>query len=479
MPDKTSPAAQEAAFARWVARFDAPAPDARAFFAQALDRLEPWQLARWLGDPAQAGRREALAETTRQLLDAARAGAALPGRLAFNLLTLGSALLPRSLHDDWVRQLRHTSPGRHAGSIIGAGAGAASGPGLHATDADDAAAAASLIAEALRLDEDLDDDPAPPPPRAAAPGGRLRIALLLTGELGDHAAAWQRWQALGLSAHALDVQVHAERAAPSRQPAALRQRCGDPAFADALQTLAARTGLPSLARRYPRLGAALGLDGTPDDAALRALYGDGAQLAVEDGDAAGAAGRKGLRRLRRQVRTAQAALVGGGRGHDLVIHARVGAVLPAPSVLAPAPDWAQLAARSRAGRTVFCDAGPSLREDLVIGERFAAGSPEAMAAYAEAWALVPTACAEGWHGFPREEQAPSALAYACLYQGLRVEALPGLAAAPAEADPATRGLDRETLGRLLRQDLPAGPASDEDHRLWQALALPPGPASAP
>lgn len=415
-----------------------------------LARLDSGPLARLLRVPGLSRNVALLEATTRRLLSGPPD--ALAGRIGFNLLALGSAALPPALHDAVVLRLRES------------GEAPAPGPAL----ADPEAAARHVAARTCL--------PPEASARAIEPLIRpLRIALCVSGQLRGAERAIETWGALGLAGHDVDIYVHTWRERGHRLPdpqllSTVPRRFDDDAFSAAYLKAGQRHGLETLQRRYPRLFDALGcghgrpLDPEVDDATLRALYGSAATVVIEDGRDPAFAGWSAQDRMLYKLHAAHRLAATAGIDYDLMLRIRPDKPLETSGT---APDWNRLHAQAVAGRLIYSDAPPALREDLVIGDQFAAGTPESMAAYADTWKLGRRVRDEAWQGFPERSTRHASLAYSCLYQGLRVEAVPGLRfSPPAES----LRLDRDQIRALLAEDLPEGPQNDCDWLLWHALA---------
>lgn len=356
----------------------------------------------------------------------------------FNLLVLGYAALPAPLFEALLQRLRQ---------------GIGSGP---------LAGMLQTLAGRFR----------PLQPVPAAPPRRLRIALCLSGQLRGWRHAMPGWDALGLDGHAVDVYLHTWRDLGRRLPdpgivPSVARVFGPGRFAEAWLHAGRRHGPAALEQAYPTLFAALragqDFDEGPVRQALQQRFGGAVDIVVEDEAAPAFAGWGNQDKMHYKIWAAQQRAAASGRAYDLVLRLRPDKTLR-PG--AARPDWPALAAESRAHAALFCEEPPGLREGLVMGDQFAAGVPEVMAAYADAWTLTPQARAGQWPGFPTQFTGHSSLAWTCLWQGLRPRLLPGPVFGPIAED---HCLDGAPLRTLLAADMPGGPRHEMDRALCAAL----------
>lgn len=348
-----------------------------------------------------------------------------------NLLMLAFAIVPRERFDALLRQLRSRDTGT-----------------------------ASQIAGRFVL----------PGERATVPvaGPRLRIALCLSGQMRGWREAARSWQHLGLQGHAVDVYVHTWRDLGRRLPdpeimPSVRRVFADAAFAEAYIRAGQRHGLAALQAAYPRLFAGLASQAVVSAEELVQAFGPGTTVVVDDEHHPRFAGWDNQARMHHKIWAAQQLASASGHAYDLVIRLRPDKLVRGQQ---QRPDWPALAARSAQEQALFCEEPVGLREGLVMGDQFAAGAPGPMAAYAEAWHLQTQAVGAAWPGFPPRFTGHSSLAWSCLWQGLRPQALPGVQFGPmAEASCITRG----EVQALLALDRPDGPQDAMDRLLWSAF----------
>lgn len=351
-----------------------------------------------------------------------------------HLLMLASAIVPRARFDALLRRLRQQGDGP-----------------------------AAAIARRFVLPGDRAG--------TTTPGPRLRVALCLSGQMRGWREALPTWQHLGLQGHAVDIYVHTWRDLGRRLPdpeimPSVRRVFADAGFAEAFIRAGQRHGLAALQRAYPRLFAGLASQAVVSADELRQAFGPGSTVVVEDEHDPRFDGWDNPTRMHYKIWAAQQLVQASGRPYDLVIRLRPDKLLRGHDWR---PDWPALAAQSAHDHSLFCEENLGLREGLVMGDQFAAGAPGAMAAYADAWRLQPQAVAEGWPGFPGRFTGHTTLAWTCLWQGLRPQALPGVQFGPmAEASQ----ISGEQLRALLVQDRPHGPQDAMDALLWQGVAVP-------
>lgn len=490
---KVDPAAHARACAYWAARgtltparrSDAHFPLALAVQAvdghhpqdlprlrQLLDTLDNWQLAKLFRHPALPANGRWLVACIQAWL---RDDAPLPlnPRGVFNLLVLAWPLLRRGDFHALVRRLRAGLP---AAAL--------------ATEPDDhrrARHALAHITHALRLPEDATGPDTPAAPRPAAPGtarAPLRVALCLSGQWRGHRHAGPTWRHLGLAGQAVQVFVHSWQRRGQRQPdpeimPSVTRLFAHAPFAQAWIQAGQRHGAAALAARYPHFMAGLAPreDDTLSAAQVRAelatsfgpagaAWAEAAQVQLDDPADPAWAGWTAQAHMHRKIEAAQqmaeAAAQAQGQPFDLMLRLRP----DKPVRPGPPPDWPTLLARSQAGRIVYCEEPLGLREGLVMGDQFAAGSPEALRAHAQAWRTTQQARSEGWYGFPLHYTGHVTLAHTCLWHGVQPDKLPGVEFAPLVED---QPLPAARLRELLAQDLPDGPRDALDAQLWRAL----------
>jgi hypothetical protein len=163
-----------------------------------------------------------------------------------------------------------------------------------------------------------------------------------------------------------------------------------------------------------------------------------------------------------KIQEAHRLMLQDGGDYDLVIRIRPDRAFRAGTA---APDWAGMAEACRRQRVLFFN-HLAVTKTLYAGDQFAVGSPEAMGCYANTLGLQTQAIRENWFGFPKRLRSHCSLAHALLFQGVRRRPLEHIHA--VEAVPAA-AYGRGELRAMLSADLPAGPASEMDRLLWNAL----------
>ena len=419
-----------------------------------IDELDVWHLGRLVRHPLLPGN-GALLRRLGQAVSAAGEDLPLSPRGLFNLLALGWATFEDAEFDHWLRLLRHHTTREDTVRA----------------DPEGALQALHVISRQFVLPEERPALPGLEVLRTERP--RLRIALCISGQLRGFRQAAPTWQRhLGLDGHDVTVIVHTwdeigGRLPDPEIPFSVARVFGDTRFAQAYLQQGLRHGLAALQQSYPHFFAALRAEGHVEPADLQAVYGPDVVWAIEDGQAPALAALNNPERMHYKIEAAQAlALEVAERdgAFDLMIRLRPDKLLQD----SPIPvDWHQVLHDSASQRKVFTEDGVDLRAGLLIGDQFAAGTPEVMNAYAGAWSLTALAREQGWHQFPPQLLGHTSLAFTCLFNGLRVQRIPGLSfgrlVEPTQPDPAT-------LRGWLAADLPRGPQTELDQALWQALA---------
>ena len=419
---------------------------------QLIDQLDVWHLGKLVRHPALPGN-GALLSRLGQALTQRPDALPLGPRGLFNLLVLGWACFEEAGFDDWLRILR-----RHTAEEARTTA-----------DPEGALQALHVISRQFLLPEERPALPDVATLRRQRP--RLRIALCLSGQMRGYRHAAPTWRHLGLDGHDVSVLVHTwqevgRRLPDPEIPPSVQRLFGDTLFAQTFIRLGQRHGLAALQQAYPRFFAALAADNQVQPADLQAVFGPDVVYAIEDGQAPDRAGMSNQERMHYKIEAAQALGLELARlqgDFDLMIRLRPDKLVrPGPATV----DWHQVLHDSASQRRVFTEDGIGLREGLVMGDQFAAGTPEVMTAYAGAWSLTALAREQGWHQFPTVLRGHTTLAFTCLYNGLRVSRLPGADFGPMAED---AQIDLPSLRRMLAADLPQGPQTELDHALWRAL----------
>lgn len=410
---------------------------AQVAVARLLDHLPPLAAGKLFRHPAMPRNGALLQAVGRHALDD-DAPLSLTPEGWFNLLALGYAIYPAPLFERLLRRLQ-----------------AGVGTGVLST---------RMQAIAARLLTAMSTSPTPPVAHR-----RLRVALCLSGQLRGWRHASATWHHLGLQDHDVDVYLHTWQDVGRRLPdpgimPSVPRVFDHAGFCEAWIALGRRHAFEALQSAYPTLFAEVVRHQRVDADALRAAFGAGAVIVAEDESDPRFAGWSNQDKMHYKIWAADRLAADSGRAYDLVVRLRPDKTLLGHERL---PDWAALAADSRARRTLFCEEPLGVREGLVMGDQFAAGAPEVVSAYAAAWTLTTQARAEGWHGFPMQFTGHASLAFTCLWQGLRPQKLPGVAFGPIAEDQRLTGPE---IAGLLAADMPDGPRHDMDRSLLAALA---------
>ena len=360
------------------------------------------------------------------------------------LLILGYGLFDEALYERILAQVRHLPPAEG---------------GKQARQA----RASARIARAFESGAARSDATAP------ATGAPLRIAVCVSGQMRGYAAAFQTWKHLGLDGHQVKYFIHTWEDTGWRFPDPMSGNGVDrifkfAPFAEAYRQAGFRYGLAAMKKAYPNFFARLEVSSTLGEADLRAVYGADAVVAIEshrrpefENDA------NNQLKMFYKIQEAHRLMLQDGGDYDLVIRIRPDRAFRAGTA---APDWAGMAEACRRQRVLFFN-HLAVTKTLYAGDQFAVGSPEAMGCYANTLGLQTQAIRENWFGFPKRLRSHCSLAHALLFQGVRRRPLEHIHA--VEAVPAA-AYGRGELRAMLSADLPAGPASEMDRLLWNALA---------
>lgn len=296
----------------------------------------------------------------------------------------------------------------------------------------------------------------------------LRIALCLSGQMRGFEQAAPTLRHLGLEPHEVSVFVHTWRDVGWRFPNPVtgngvsRLFLHRP-FVKAYLRAGFLYGTALMREAYPRFFGSLAVECEVDEAALRAAYGAGAVIRIEDHLAPEFDGdTTNQRKMFTKIARCHQLALSQDKAFDLMIRLR-----PDKSFLPPAEviDWHAMAERSSGERTLFM-APVKITETLYADDQFAIGAPAVMDVYARALETQQQAQSQTWIGFPHRLQAHGTLAHTLLYGGVTVTPTESLRIGPLVAE---RTYDQTTLRTLLMQDIATRTPTPMDQLLLSAL----------
>lgn len=276
---------------------------------------------------------------------------------------------------------------------------------------------------------------------------KLRIALCVSGQMRGYEEAHKTWASLGLDKHDTDVYVHTWRAIGRRYPnvdvvGAVERVFEDSKFVEEFLHTGRRQGIEYLEEQYPQLFKKITADSHVDVADLKKLYGKEATIVVED--EASYPDFTNQDKMHYKIYKAYELALQSGKQYDLIIRIRPDKMVKPEHTN---PGWNDILAQSYKKGIIFTESPAGLREDITVGDQFAAGTPELMNAYSNTWI---SAHDSNLFGMPKQMTGHSTLAYVLLYSGIKTKICPGIRfSLPVDANK----IDNDQLKSVIMADL--------------------------
>ena len=402
-----------------------------------LRHYEPWQLSKLFRYPAFRSNAECFRLYARSLMSSSDRAETATAKQVLNTYILGSALLDA----DEMTKFR-------------------SWMASHAPLTDDDRARRSLD-RLLR---------APRPPHVDPEQNlrtRLRIALEISGQMRGYDHAFPTWEQTGIFEHEVDVYVHTWRRVGRRYPdpsivGSFKRRFGDTKAAALLEQAGLDHGMAHLEREYPTVFAALASSDEVTESDIRDVYGAETTIVIEDETVAPFNEMSNQDKMHYKIHAVHE-LARTRKPYDLVVRIRPDRFMDDRNGRI---RWRQVLDESRSDRRIFTEEDTGLRENLIIGDQLAVGTPELMDVYASSWDRHTSGELHRLYGVPRVLTGHSSLAYTLLYELIDVQRLPDLASG-RPIDPST--VDKEVLRRQVSTDISGRSATKLDHQILACL----------
>lgn len=250
---------------------------------------------------------------------------------------------------------------------------------------------------------------------------RVRVAVCVSGQLRGFRQVLPGWRR-SLFAHAdctFFVHSWAEIGRSGAQPSRTVLPFAGSRFPDAYRRLGLQEGFPAVQQRYPSLFARLRDGARVTATEVGAIY-DTPYVEIDDEADDAFRGFDNQQKMHYKIWAAGQLMMAGGGRFDLVVRIR-----PDLAIRNAGFDWRDMARAAAERPLVFTERPYGVHYgNLMIGDQFAVGSPDAMARYASAWQLYPQLAREGLTGCPPEFTGHVSLAQACWMHGLETVKAP-------------------------------------------------------
>jgi len=279
---------------------------------------------------------------------------------------------------------------------------------------------------------------------------RLKIAVCVSGQMRGFREAVPTWTNLRLDDHDAYFFVQTWRDIGLNWRRTLGLNWNNSIFD---RSVFSATGRDLLKLKYPRLFAAiLDLEAdakSVDSGELKALFNT-EQVVIEDDAAPPYLGYSNSWKMYYKIEQAYEMAVASGIDFDLMIRIRPDIQIAA----SPDLDWHEVRAASDRTQTVFTEFATEFNakgDSPIVGDKFYAGTPEAMEIACRAFSFGKRATDQGIDlDMPLGYHPHTTLAYSAFYNGVYVGATPNLQMSHlVNASP----LPPETAIRLLREDI--------------------------
>lgn len=311
---------------------------------------------------------------------------------------------------------------------------------------------------------------APQPPHAGLEQNhrpRLRIALEISGQMRGYEQAFPTWEQTGIFDHEADVYVHTWRNIGRRYPdpsivGSFKRRFGDTETAALLEQAGLDFGMKHLEREYPTVFNALASSDEVTESDIRGVYGSEATVVIEDETVPPFDQMSNQDKMHYKIHAAHE-LSRSNKPYDLVVRIRPDRFMDDRDGRVP---WRQVLDESRLNRRIFSEENKGLRENLIIGDQVAVGTPELIDVYASTWLRHTSGEFHDLHGVPRSLTGHSSLAYALLYELIDVRRLPNFPSG-RPIDPST--VDGVELRHQLNRDIKGRSPTDLDRKILSSV----------
>jgi hypothetical protein len=279
---------------------------------------------------------------------------------------------------------------------------------------------------------------------------RPRVAICVSGQLRGYERAFRTWQRTLLCAVEHDIFVDSwctigrSGAEPFR---AYLPFVGD-RFVREYREVGMRSGFDEIKARYPALFAGLAASGRVSAPEIASFYGS-AHVTLDDEQQAPFKTWSNQQKMHAKIASCFKTALAAGGDYDFVIRIR-----PDKPIRTLAFGWSDLRKLCRSSPTIFTDlAGGVHYGNLMVGDQFAIGTPEAMRVYADTWTTYPELARFGLMRCEPGFQGHCSLAQVCWLHGIEVRRIPIAFGALQEAEPLgactiLEHLSRDAAGRM-------------------------------
>lgn len=248
-------------------------------------------------------------------------------------------------------------------------------------------------------------------------GGKLKIALCVSGQMRGFEKAFSTWRKLGLENHEVRIFVHtwSNRGRRYPSPAHAARSFSSATLASAFADVYLTLGHEGMTDAYASLMGHFVANDPVDAAEISNTYGSN-DLIIETEEDPGFVGFTGEEKMYYKIQACSEFARSRWSDYDLEIRIR-----PDKSVESCDVDWFELRERSASERAVFCDHGGVVFKSGVfgLGDQVAVGTPDLMKMYSDAYFFSESRSGQ-WH----ESSSPkfeghTTLFWNLMYKGIR------------------------------------------------------------
>lgn len=367
-----------------------------------LGAFVPWQLSKLFRYPLFQSNAKLILDFCDFLLtDTAPLIDRLSPKAQFNLLVLGYAIFPTYKFNEYLRKLRLTySQEKIEESLC------------------KPESALCSISKAFLLPEDkafiLN---------TVTKSSRLRLAICISGQMRGFEAAFESWRHLGLDHHNVDFYIHTWEAIGRRFPdpdvnGTVQRVFDSPKFCEAYLKCGRLFGIEAIQQAYPGFFSSIEKSAVITQDRLQEVYGTLEGLVIEKENQAPFSSYDNQQKMHYKIFSVMEMVKATDKKYDLVIRIRPDKSFNEQNVPI---DWHSMLTESRERSVVFSEEPLGLRENLVMGDQYAIGSPELIHAYSQAWNFIKSVPKSKPYGVSAAYAGHSSLAYCSLYNGIRSE----------------------------------------------------------
>ena len=303
--------------------------------------------------------------------------------------------------------------------------------------------------------------PPNPAPAIIAPS-RLKIAVLISGQLRGFREAARTWRQFGFDGHDVDTFVHTWQRIGRRIPTiAHADRCFQGHFLDAIREVMRSTDTNGLRQRYPSLYAYYWEGGDEvTEQELRDLYG-ARDIVIQNDALDPFAPMNSVQKMHFKAEACYERSKGTGVDYDLILRIR-----PDLSIDKADIDWGRVMCLSRQERVLFTSDSYLLGwQGYGITDIFAVGVREVMEPYSTGHSFTYRAFQEKMYNFPPAFVGHLNVGLTAFMNNVRVRPLDGMTVGPF-LDPDF--LPITALRQMLLVDMGGAPRDAFDQLLLQA-----------